>query len=107
LIPGEYLVKGCYEREVVDIRQREGKALAKVYFPDYLLHYTSKQREVTVTASNYRDLVRQLEQRFPGIEEILLSKVAVAIDGEIVHDPYFDELQADSEVYFLPRLVGG
>jgi len=78
-----------------------------VHFPDYLLRYTSNQHEVVVSASSYRDLVRQLDLRFPGIEEILLTKVAVAIDGQIIHDPYLDELQADSEVYFMSRLEGG
>ncbi len=81
--------------------------MARVCFPDHLLSFTAGQREVEVNASTYRDLVGKLERMFPGIEQTLLSKVAVAIDGHIVHDPYFDKLEPHSEIYFLPRLEGG
>ena len=33
--------------------------------------------------------------------------MAVAIDGEIYQDPYPETIDADSEVYFLPKIGGG
>ena len=81
--------------------------MAKVFFPDHLTQYTTGIGEFDVKASNFRDLVAQLEVRFPGITSILIGKVAVAIDGDIIHDPFLDPLRPDSEVYFLHRIDGG
>ena len=58
-------------------------------------------------ASTYRDLVTELERKFPGIAEVLSGKVAVAIDGDIVHDPFLDPIGPGSEVHFLYRIEGG
>ncbi|MBV1905599.1 MAG: MoaD/ThiS family protein [Pseudomonadales bacterium] len=81
--------------------------MAKVFFPDHLMSYCKREREVEVQASTYRELVRKLGARYPGIEEVLLEDVAVAIDGEICHEPYMEKIATDSEVYFLHRLAAG
>lgn len=81
--------------------------MAKVFFPDHLTQYTAGVRELEVHAESFRDLVAQLEVRYPGISQALLGKVAVAIDGDIIHDPFLDPVRADSEVYFLHRIDGG
>jgi hypothetical protein len=80
--------------------------MAKVFFPDHLTRYTDGNRELDVAASNFRELVAQLDTRFPGLAE-QLGKVAVAIDGDIIHDPFLDPIGRDSEVYFLHRIEGG
>ena len=36
-----------------------------------------------------------------------MEAYAVAIDGDIVHDPWLDPLEPDSEVCFLHRIEGG
>jgi hypothetical protein len=38
-------------------------------------------------------------------DEIL--NMAVAIDGEIIHDPFLEAVGPDSEVHFLFRISGG
>ena len=81
--------------------------MARVFFPDHLMQHTDGVREFEVKASNFRDLVAQLDARFPGISQILIGKVAVAIDGDIIHDPFLDPIRSDSEVYFLHRIEGG
>jgi hypothetical protein len=81
--------------------------VAKVFFPDHLTQYTTGIREFDIQASNFRELVAKLEARFPGITSVLIGKVAVAIDGDIIHDPFLDPLRANSEVYFLHRIDGG
>ena len=81
--------------------------MAKVFFPDHLTQYTAGLRELEVRAASFRDLVAQLETRFPGISNVLIGKVAVAIDGDIIHDPFLDPVGPDSEVYFLHRIEGG
>ena len=81
--------------------------MAKVFFPDHLMQHTNGVRELEVNASSFRDVVAQLESRFPGISKVLIGKVAVAIDGDIIHDPFLDPVRPDSEVYFLHRIEGG
>lgn len=81
--------------------------MARVFIPDHLASVTDNVREVEVTAATYRELVQKLDVRFPGAEEAIMGKVAVAIDGDIIHDPYLDPLEADSEVCFLHRIEGG
>jgi len=81
--------------------------VARVFFPDHLTQHTAGVRELEVQAESFRDLVAQLEGRFPGIAAVLIGKVAVAIDGDIIHDPFLDPVRADSEVYFLHRIEGG
>jgi len=81
--------------------------VAKVFFPDHLTQHTAGTRELEVQASSFRDLVTQLDARFPGISKVLIGKVAVAIDGDIIHDPFLDPIEPNSEVYFLHRIEGG
>jgi len=77
-----------------------------VVFPDHLLPVTGGRREVNVTARNVRQLLIELEDRFPGSERVL-SRSAIAIDGQIHQDAYLEEIGPDSEVFFLQRLEGG
>ena len=81
--------------------------MARVFFPDHLQQHTSGTREVVADAATYRDLLTVLEQRFPGITDALLGKVAVAIDGDIIHDPFLDPIRPTSEVHFLHKIEGG
>jgi len=81
--------------------------MARVFFPDRLAQLTHGERELEVSASNFRELLLALEKRFPGIEASIVGKVAVAIDGDIVLDPYLDPIRPDSEIFFLQRIEGG
>jgi hypothetical protein len=81
--------------------------MARVFFPEHLTRYTNGTRELEVDVSSFRELLAVLEQRFPGIESRVVGKVAVAIDGDIINDPYLDPIRPDSEVYFLHRIEGG
>ena len=56
--------------------------MARVLIPDHLASVTNNVREVEVIASTYRELVQKLDERFPGAEQAIMGKVAVAIfDG--------------------------
>ena len=81
--------------------------MARVFFPDHLMQLTAGVRELEVHAESFRDLVAELERLYPGISKVLIGKVAVAIDGDIIHDPFLDPVGPDSEVYFLHRIEGG
>lgn len=81
--------------------------MAKVYFNERLREFTGDVGEVDVEAATYRELVRVLAARFPGIETVIADDSAVAIDGVIINEPFLEPIAADSEVHFLARLGGG
>ena len=78
----------------------------KVVFPDHLTSSTGGVREIDVECRNYRGLVRVLEEKWPGIEEVL-TKTAVAINGQIYQDAWLEPIAPGSEVFFMERIEGG
>ena len=80
--------------------------MAKVVFPDHLMSHTDGVRELEVECKNFRSLVRALNEKWPGIDDVL-SKTAVAIDGQIYQDAWLEPIQPNSEVFFMQRIEGG
>ena len=80
------------------------------------VHFSSNQRrlaggaaQVEVEAATVRELLRKLEEMFPGIRAHLdqTSATAIAIDGDIVPDPIYEPVPPDAEVHFITPLAGG
>lgn len=80
--------------------------MAKVVFPDHLMSSTGGVREVEVECKNFRALVRELNDRWPGID-VVLQKTAVAIDGQIYQDAWLEPIAPGAEVFFMHRIEGG
>jgi hypothetical protein len=43
----------------------------------------------------------------PELRPLLARGVAVAIDGQIYREAWFQPVRPDSEVYILPKMAGG
>jgi molybdopterin converting factor small subunit len=69
--------------------------------------FTGGRSEIEVRAATVRQLLRELDDLYPGLGDELGTDTAIAIDGEIFQDPYLEAIGADSEIYFLPRIGGG
>ena len=69
--------------------------------------YTGGETRFEVEASRVRDILRALEERFPGIRAHLEEETAVSIDGMIYDDAYLQEVSENSEVFFIPKLDAG
>ncbi|MDK1023349.1 MAG: MoaD/ThiS family protein [Gammaproteobacteria bacterium] len=80
--------------------------MATVIFSSELQKFT-REEQTDVDVLNYRDLVSALEDKYQDLGSDTLMKMAVAIDGEIIHDPLLERLAPDSEVHFLYRISGG
>jgi hypothetical protein len=80
--------------------------MTRVVFPDHLLPITAGVREIEVSADDFRELLLQLDERWPGAGG-KLARCAVAIDGQIYQDAFLEPLAADSEVFFMQRIEGG
>ena len=69
--------------------------------------FTGGRTELEVAATNFRRLVLELDQRFPGLGKQVEDSMAVAIDGEIYQDAYSARLEPDSEICLIPKIAGG
>ena len=59
-----------------------------------------------IEAGSVFALVRELEQRSPGITEFIEAKVSIAVDGKLVSD-WSTSLTRSSEVLLVPHIAGG
>ena len=69
--------------------------------------YCGDVRVVEIEAATISQLIRALEERFPGIGEQIIESMALAIDGEIFLDTLVDPIGPNSEVYLIPKIAGG
>jgi sulfur-carrier protein len=87
--------------------------MATVIIPSLLRKLTGGHERVTVSGSNVRQVVDDLERQFPGIKAQLVehgelkASIAVSVDGEMGLGGLLDPVREDSEVYFLPAIGGG
>jgi molybdopterin converting factor small subunit len=69
--------------------------------------YTGGKTEFDVEAKTFRQLVLELERKFPGLGNQVEECMAVAVDGEIFQDAYGVELKSSSEIVLIPKIGGG
>ncbi len=80
--------------------------MATVIFSSELQRFTGEEQTL-VAAGNYEELIRELLGRYEKLPEQEIRKMAVAIDGEIIHDPGYERIPDDGEIHFLYRISGG
>lgn len=69
--------------------------------------YAGGRTEFEVEAGNIRQLLTGLGEQCPKLAPMLESGVAVAINGEIYRNAWFQPVPPDAEVFILPRIAGG
>jgi sulfur-carrier protein len=82
--------------------------MVRVVIPSGLANqFTGGVSDIDVSGATVRDLIKDLEARYPGIGKVLTEEMAVAIDGEIFQTPMLEEVSIDSEIFFLLQIGGG
>lgn len=81
--------------------------MARVVFTGNFRHLVGEDAEADIPASNVRDLLNRLGERYPALAPHLDEGIALAIDGEIHQDALFSPVGSDSEVYLMPKIAGG
>ncbi len=89
--------------------------MAEVWIPPGMQTLTGGQKTVQVPGATVRQLINNLDERFPGIKEWLYDEegqdlnpgVAVIVDGEASQLGILERVRDDSEVHFLPAIGGG
>ena len=82
--------------------------MAKVEIPiEVARKFTKGVTTHEVNASDLQDIIISLDADFPGIKDALNTGLAVAIDSSILQDWFFEEVEQDSKVRFIPAIEGG
>ncbi len=81
--------------------------MARVVLTGNLGKFTGGETELELEAGDVRQLLCLLGERYPELRPHLKQSLAVAIDGQIYQDAWFEPIAPDSEVYLLPRIAGG
>ncbi|MDH5798011.1 MAG: MoaD/ThiS family protein [Paracoccaceae bacterium] len=81
--------------------------MVKVLIWGSLRHATDGQAEVEVEAKNFRQLLDQLAEKYPGLQPQIDRGVSLSLDGVIYREAWFTEIKPDSEVVLMPYMQGG
>jgi molybdopterin converting factor small subunit len=71
------------------------------------LELTGGLSEFDVAADTVGRMIRELDDRFPGLGEAIDRRMAIAINGEIHQDAWGADLPADAEIVRIPKIGGG
>ena len=84
-----------------------------VFIPSLMQELSNGKERVVVEGNTVRQVIENLEQRYPGFRARLIDQnrvkpnIAVAIDGEITPLGLIGKVSEASEVHFLPAISGG
>ncbi len=84
-----------------------------VGIPSLLRDLTNGERSVSVEGNTVREVIDNLEQRFPGLKERLCDgdqlrpSIAVVVDGATSPLKLRHKLKETSEVHFVVSISGG
>ena len=87
--------------------------MARVHVPTPLREFTDDQINVDIAGGTVREVVKNLENRFPGLKNRLVQEddlrpgLAVFVDGANSRRGLRTKLRDDSEVFFLESIGGG
>ena len=62
---------------------------------------------VLISAETIRELLRELVEQYPGMQNQLNDGIAVSVNGEIFRDSWSEEIPEGAEIFLLPRIQGG
>ena len=87
--------------------------MAVVMIPALLRDLTGGVTSVQVAGGSVREVIGQLEARFPGVQARLIEDgqlrptISVIVDGAASPQRLRQKLQENSEIHFLPAIGGG
>ncbi len=63
--------------------------------------------EIELQAASIREVLDQLSAAYPAMKQAIDRGVSVSVDGRMYANSIMVPLKPDSEVFVLPKLVGG
>lgn len=65
------------------------------------------QEFVEVEATNFKQLLDQLEQQHPALRPQIKRGVSLALDGVIYREAWFTPISDENEIVLMPYMIGG
>lgn len=87
--------------------------MATVFIPPLLRSYTGGESQVSITGDTVREVIAELDARYPGIGARLVEDgrirpgMSVCVNSVVSTAGLRHTLTEDSEVHFLPAISGG
>ena len=87
--------------------------MATVFIPSLMRTLSGGQDRVEVPGATVRQIVKNLDEIFPGMQDRLTENgrlkaaFSVAVDSEVSQLGILEKVREDSEVHFLPAIGGG
>jgi len=87
--------------------------MPKVFIPKSIRPLVGDQEVVAADGGRVRDIIDDLERRFPGFKDRLCESgqlrpgLTVAVDGSVAALGMLQSVRPDAEIHFLPALGGG
>jgi sulfur-carrier protein len=84
-----------------------------VFIPSLLRKFTGGQESLVVPGRTVGEVVRNLDQQFPGFRnqvvegDDLKSSLAVSVDGDMAVGGLLEQVRESSEIHFVPAIGGG
>jgi molybdopterin synthase sulfur carrier subunit len=88
-------------------------SMVTVWIPALMRDLTGGESQVSVSGETVRELIENLEERYPGMEARLCEEgrvrpnISVVVDGRVSNQGLRQKLTDGSEVHFLPAISGG
>jgi molybdopterin converting factor small subunit len=84
-----------------------------VAIPSLLRSLTNGEESITVPGATVREVINNLESRYPGMKERLCEDdrlkpgISVYIDGLLTRGSILEHVDESAEIHFLPAIGGG
>jgi molybdopterin synthase sulfur carrier subunit len=107
---GHYELRNC---QYGPLDLRGASSVPRVFIPPLLRPLTGGAEDVEIEGTNVRQLIEDLELRFPGIRDRLCEGddlkpgLRAAVDGRVSSMGLLEKVREGSEVHFLPAVGGG
>ncbi len=80
--------------------------MATLFFNSELEKITAR-RKICIKSKTYKDFIEEVLSIFPDLQGSGLMEMALAIDGEIIHEPFLVAIPDNSELHFVFKISGG
>jgi len=87
--------------------------VARVFVPYNMRKLAGGKTEVNVPGKTLRELIENLEARFPGMKELIVEDdrlkpgLAAIVGEQPTRQGLMTKLEPETEVHFLPAISGG
>ena len=84
-----------------------------VVIPPLMRKFTGGEEYIVLSGATVREVIDNLESRYPGIKERLSEEdrlkpgIAIYINGLLTRGSLLERVDADAEIHFLPAIGGG